>query len=42
MVGDSIDDMKAGANAGATTILLESPDNKNAHHLKETDYIVQS
>lgn len=35
MVGDSIDDMQAGAKAGAVTVLLESDANQ---HLKDHEY----
>lgn len=40
MVGDSIDDMKAGHAAGATTILLQSDVNEHLTRIVETDVVV--
>lgn len=40
MVGDSIDDMKAGHAAGAATVLLQSDVNKHLNDIAETDAVV--
>ena len=40
MVGDSVDDMKAGAAAGATTVLLVNRDNEHLEELAETHFCI--
>lgn len=41
MVGDSIDDMKAGAGAGAMTVLLESDANQHIKDDESTDVCIK-
>lgn len=40
MVGDSIDDMKSGKQAGATTVLIKSHANNHIRDIDQTDYVI--
>jgi len=40
MVGDSIDDMKSGKAAGATTVLIKSNVNYHIESIEQTDYVI--
>lgn len=40
MVGDSIDDMKSGKEAGATTVLIKSHANGHIRDIEQTDYVI--
>ncbi|ODV62405.1 putative haloacid dehalogenase-like hydrolase [Ascoidea rubescens DSM 1968] len=42
MVGDSLDDMRAGANAGCGTILISSDANEHLKTIPETDFVIDS
>jgi HAD superfamily hydrolase (TIGR01509 family) len=41
MVGDSVDDMRAGHAAGTTTVLLQSDVNRHLNEIAETDAVVR-
>lgn len=40
MVGDSIDDMKSGKGAGATTVLIRTHANDHIRDIEQTDYVI--
>lgn len=40
MVGDSIDDMKSGKDAGATTVLIRTHANDHIRDIEQTDYVI--
>lgn len=41
MVGDSIDDMTAGHDAGALTVLVKSPGKEDLESIEQTHVVVE-